>query len=86
MSTDACVGPSMHAGKLHWRNTKEQLALVGPSSLGVSLLTAAFVGMVFTIQARCEPPSALHRACQCPPQSVSCTNARLVCRNMRSPP
>ena len=28
----------------------EQLKLVGPSSLGVSLLTAAFVGMVFTIQ------------------------------------
>jgi len=43
------VAPSC-AGKLHWRNTKEQLALVGPSSLGVSLLTAAFVGMVFTIQ------------------------------------
>lgn len=28
----------------------DQLRLVGPSSLGVSLLTAAFVGMVFTIQ------------------------------------
>ena len=28
----------------------EQLKLVGPSSLGVSLLTASFVGMVFTIQ------------------------------------
>ena len=42
--------PLSRAGKLHWRNTKEQLALVGPSSLGVSLLTAAFVGMVFTIQ------------------------------------
>ena len=38
------------AGKIHWRNTAEQLRLVGPRSLGVCLLTAAFVGMVFTIQ------------------------------------
>ena len=37
-------------GKIHWRNTAEQLRLVGPRSLGVSLLTAGFVGMVFTIQ------------------------------------
>ncbi len=37
-------------GKIHWRNTREQLSLVGPRSLGVALLTAAFVGMVFTIQ------------------------------------
>jgi len=29
----------------------EQLKLVGPRSLGVALLTAGFVGMVFTIQA-----------------------------------
>jgi hypothetical protein len=28
----------------------EQLNMVGPRSLGVCLLTAAFVGMVFTIQ------------------------------------
>lgn len=28
----------------------EQLKLVGPKSLGVALLTAGFVGMVFTIQ------------------------------------
>lgn len=41
-----------HAGKIHWRNTMEQLKLVGPSSLGVALLTAGFVGMVFTIQVR----------------------------------
>lgn len=39
------------SGKIHWKNTAEQLKLVGPSSLGVALLTAAFVGMVFTIQA-----------------------------------
>ena len=35
---------------MHRANTLEQLKLVGPSSLGVSLLTASFVGMVFTIQ------------------------------------
>ena len=38
------------AGKVHRRNTLEQLKLVGPRSLGVALLTASFVGMVFTIQ------------------------------------
>jgi len=32
------------------RNTLEQMAVVGPDSLGIALLTAAFVGMVFTIQ------------------------------------
>jgi ABC-type transporter Mla maintaining outer membrane lipid asymmetry permease subunit MlaE len=32
------------------KNTLEQLKLVGPRSLGVALLTAGFVGMVFTIQ------------------------------------
>ena len=37
-------------GKVHFRNTIDQLNLVGPRSLGVCLLTAAFVGMVFTIQ------------------------------------
>jgi len=37
-------------GKIHTRNTMEQLRIVGPSSLGVCLLTASFVGMVFTIQ------------------------------------
>ena len=41
-----------HAGKVHKRNTLEQLKLVGPNTLSVALLTAAFVGMVFTIQAR----------------------------------
>lgn len=33
-------------GKIHWKNTLEQLKLVGPKSLGVALLTAGFVGMV----------------------------------------
>lgn len=42
--------PAAHAGKIHWKNTMEQLNMVGPRSLGVCLLTAAFVGMVFTIQ------------------------------------
>ncbi len=45
------------AGKIHVRNTIEQLKLVGPRSMGVSLLTAGFVGMVFTIQVL---PPALH--------------------------
>lgn len=38
------------AGKIHRRNTLEQMAMVGPESLLIALLTAAFVGMVFTIQ------------------------------------
>lgn len=37
-------------GKIHRRNTIEQMAIVGPQSLGINTLTAAFVGMVFTIQ------------------------------------
>ena len=44
------VGEALLAGKVHRKNCLEQLKLVGPSSLGVSLLTAGFVGMVFTIQ------------------------------------
>jgi phospholipid/cholesterol/gamma-HCH transport system permease protein len=38
------------SGKIHRRNTLEQLAAVGPDSLLIALITAAFVGMVFTIQ------------------------------------
>ena len=37
-------------GRIHRRNTLEQMALVGPESMLVALLTAVFVGMVFTIQ------------------------------------
>eukprot|EP00270_Netrium_digitus_P008744 TRINITY_DN2626_c0_g4_i1.p1 TRINITY_DN2626_c0_g4~~TRINITY_DN2626_c0_g4_i1.p1 ORF type:complete len:407 (+),score=70.57 TRINITY_DN2626_c0_g4_i1:112-1332(+) len=37
-------------GRVHVRNTLRQLEEVGPGSLGVSLLTACFVGMAFTIQ------------------------------------
>lgn len=37
-------------GKINWRNTLEQMAAVGPDSLFIALLTAVFVGAVFTIQ------------------------------------
>lgn len=37
-------------GRIHRRNTLDQMALVGPESLLIALLTAGFVGMVFTIQ------------------------------------
>lgn len=37
-------------GKVHRRNTLQQLERVGPRSVGVCLLTSAFVGMAFTIQ------------------------------------
>lgn len=40
----------MIQGKIHRRNTLEQMAAVGPASLSIALITAAFVGMVFTIQ------------------------------------
>ena len=36
--------------KIHGGNTKEQMAIVGPDSLIIALVTATFVGMVFTIQ------------------------------------
>ncbi|HEY9808201.1 MAG TPA: MlaE family lipid ABC transporter permease subunit [Halomicronema sp.] len=37
-------------GKIHRRNTLDQMAAVGPESLSIALVTAGFVGMVFTIQ------------------------------------
>jgi len=37
-------------GKIHRRNTVDQMAEVGPASLIIALITAAFVGAVFTIQ------------------------------------
>ncbi|KAG8389224.1 hypothetical protein BUALT_Bualt02G0206600 [Buddleja alternifolia] len=37
-------------GKIHYKNTLQQLQRVGPKSVGVCLLTSAFVGMAFTIQ------------------------------------
>ena len=36
--------------RIDGRNTKEQMAIVGPDSLVIALVTATFVGMVFTIQ------------------------------------
>ncbi|GMY14745.1 protein TRIGALACTOSYLDIACYLGLYCEROL 1, chloroplastic isoform X2 [Fagus crenata] len=42
--------PRTIKGKVHWRNTLQQLERVGPRSVGVCLLTSAFVGMAFTIQ------------------------------------
>jgi phospholipid/cholesterol/gamma-HCH transport system permease protein len=38
------------AGKIHRRNTLEQMAAVGPESLTIALITAGFIGAVFTIQ------------------------------------
>jgi len=36
--------------RVNWEQTMQQIARVGPQTLGVSLLTSSFVGMVFTIQ------------------------------------
>jgi phospholipid/cholesterol/gamma-HCH transport system permease protein len=36
--------------RLHWRNTLEQMSIVGTESIPIALITAAFVGGVFTIQ------------------------------------
>lgn len=44
------VAVHLLAGKIHRRNTLEQMAVVGPDSLFIVLVTASFVGMVFTIQ------------------------------------
>ena len=38
------------SGKINRRNTLDQMAVVGPESLIIALVTALFVGMVFTIQ------------------------------------
>ncbi|MEM8829253.1 MAG: MlaE family lipid ABC transporter permease subunit [Cyanobacteria bacterium P01_G01_bin.19] len=37
-------------GKINRHNTTEQMGIVGPDSLGIAIVTAAFVGAVFTIQ------------------------------------
>jgi phospholipid/cholesterol/gamma-HCH transport system permease protein len=36
--------------RVHRRNTLDQMSIVGPESLTIALVTAGFVGMVFTIQ------------------------------------
>ena len=38
------------AGKIHRRNTIEQMALVGPASLTIAMITAGFIGAVFTFR------------------------------------
>ena len=37
-------------GRIHRQNTADQMAVVGPDSVLIALITATFVGMVFTIQ------------------------------------
>lgn len=37
-------------GRINWRNTLEQMSAVGPQSLLITMVTAFFVGAVFTIQ------------------------------------
>lgn len=37
-------------GRIHWRNTLQQMALIGVDSMPIALLTALSVGMVFTLQ------------------------------------
>jgi phospholipid/cholesterol/gamma-HCH transport system permease protein len=37
-------------GRINRRNTLEQMSVVGPESMAIALVTAGFVGMVFTIQ------------------------------------
>lgn len=41
-------------GKIHRRNTVEQMIVVGPDSLLIALLTSGFIGMVFTIEVAAE--------------------------------
>ncbi|HAG84524.1 MAG TPA: ABC transporter permease [Cyanobacteria bacterium UBA12227] len=38
------------AGKINRRNTLDQMAEVGPASLSIAMITAGFIGAVFTIQ------------------------------------
>ena len=42
--------PHLLKGKIHLRNTIDQMVVAGPESLLITLVTALFVGMVFTIQ------------------------------------
>jgi phospholipid/cholesterol/gamma-HCH transport system permease protein len=37
-------------GRIHWRNTLDQLAVVGTESVLIAVITAITIGMVFTIQ------------------------------------
>lgn len=44
----------LFGGKIHRRNTLEQLTIVGPESLAIILITAATIGMVFTVEVAAE--------------------------------
>lgn len=37
-------------GRIHWKNTLDQMGLIGVDSLPIALITALSVGMVFTLQ------------------------------------
>jgi phospholipid/cholesterol/gamma-HCH transport system permease protein len=41
-------------GKIHRHNTLEQMTLVGPDSLLISLITSTSIGMVFTVEVAAE--------------------------------
>ena len=38
------------SGRIHWRNTFQQMAFIGIESLPIALITSLSVGMVFTLQ------------------------------------
>ena len=40
----------LFTGRIHRRNTIEQMAIAGPASLLIVLMTAICIGLVFTIQ------------------------------------
>jgi phospholipid/cholesterol/gamma-HCH transport system permease protein len=44
------TGRQVLTGRVHWRNTFEQMAFIGVGSLPIALLTGLSVGMVFTLQ------------------------------------
>lgn len=37
-------------GQIHWKNTLDQMLFIGVNSLPIALITAIFVGMVFSLQ------------------------------------
>ena len=63
--------------RIHWKNTLQQLKEVGPGSVGVSLLTACFVGMAFTIQVPpCLPSRRAVEVASCQLRGASTLLAR----------
>ena len=47
-------GRAVVTGQLHWRNTLQQLARIGTESVGLILVSSAFIGAVFTVQVTTE--------------------------------